>query len=224
MPIEVIDLTTPPGSMVQRCAACGSARTIQFNRGAIETAAAPFTFGSGANLLIKVDGAPSPTSIGFAEGTFTATEARDKLASELSGVVVGAVEDRVIIESASTGDSSSVTIVGGSALAVLGLDRLVPDHGRRPTLGVHDESFADPNAMPLRPCGCGALETLVRTWDTVPSVLHGSMFDRHRRAVNALAHHFVNEGWVHAGVAAAVRSEHSPDTTSLQPDQRLELT
>lgn len=72
-----------------------------------------------------------------------------------------------------------------------------------------ETSPTNPHAIRLPPCAyCGAQETLMRTFDTLPDHVIGSRFDRHRKAVHALAAHLHETGRVHANLGSYVESPH----------------
>jgi hypothetical protein len=127
--------------------------------------------------------------------------------------VTVAAASTVLIESATTGESSAVQFTGGTALTALGKDWESPDPcATRPTLGVGDASRNNKDAITLRRCGCGTYDVLHRTWDVAPRELAGTAFYEHRKAVNFLAAHFKANGWITPGVSAAIGAENATPT------------
>ena len=63
-----------------------------------------------------------------------------------------------------------------------------------------------PDNINLRPCECGAIETLLRTWDT----LADAPPNHHRRAVNALAQLLRERGQSHE----AQKEAHAAETAT----------
>lgn len=156
-------------------------------------------------------------------GTLKAAALEAPLAA-LSGVHIARNEEALVIESTSTGPTSNIELLPSPGRrALLGIDDDWPALGTRPVLGVALGDFANEDAIVLRPCGCGAQETLLRTWDEAPTDLLGTRFDAHRRAVNALAQHFLDQGWVHPAIAATVRTAAPPDIMPLSPGNPIGL-
>jgi hypothetical protein len=60
-------------------------------------------------------------------------------------------------------------------------------------------SAGDPDVIRFPDCDCGAVESMTRTWDTLPRdhPAEGSHFDQHRRFVNTLAQHMKSKGLSH---------------------------
>jgi hypothetical protein len=223
MPLELIDLTSSPGSLVQRCAACGAQHTIRLDRGAAETTQGPFALSAGDALQVSVDG-KAPVAVALGAMT-RAADLRDELSSKLSDATVALNDDAVLIESNSTGPGSRVEIVGGTAQSKLGLGETDwrDAAAGRPILGVSIGQLVNSDAILLRRCGCSAQETLIRTWDEVPSEVRGSSFDLHRRAVNGLAEHFIAQNWIHADASGAIRRDTPPDVTAVRAGERIDL-
>ncbi len=230
MPIKQIDLTTPPGFLMQTCAACGGERRIALDRGAVDTKPGPFNVPVDSTLEVKVDGEATPQTVAFASGSFldfaavTADELRSKLNASLVGAsaVLNLGGAGVTIESADTGAMSMIEIVGGSARAALGF----PPSGVedpcpcRPRLGREVlPGLLNVNIVCFRRCPCGANEMVVRTWDVCDVKYAGSHFYEHRRAANALAVHFKTQGWLEASCAAEINAETTspPDVTAGLP-------
>ncbi len=72
---------------------------------------------------------------------------------------------------------------------------------------------ADPNTIALPPCSkCGAVEALIRTFDSAPEELSA-----HRRKVNALAEHLKASGQVHSDLVDTIAADKrvSPQVGSL---------
>ena len=214
MPIKTIDLTQPPGFLVQVCAACGVEHTITFDRGAAETKVAPFALADGATLEIAVDGA-SATRVTFTGkdakslAAVAAGELRAKLAAVAHLTAVVSSAGTVIVESVTAGPKSRIEITGGTAREPLGFMEGDPCPGR-PVLGYGAAPFENSDVIPLRGCGCGAYEMVNRTWDVAPVELAGTQFYEQRRAVNFLAEHFKAKGWLHPDLVAAIASEKTP--------------
>lgn len=225
MPIKHIDLTTSPGFLIQRCACCDCDHRVNFNRGAAETKQGPFNIPPGSTLELKVDAAAAQV-VTFAPADFpnfaavTAEQLRDKLNAALAGATAALnVEGvSVVIESASTGASSEVEVVGGTAAGPLGLqpNGMNDPCPGRPHLG-HElaPGVKNPNLVCLRRCPCGANEMVVRTWDVCDPKFAGSHFYEHRRAVNALAIHFKAQGWLAPECAADINAETSAPADAL---------
>jgi hypothetical protein len=226
MPIKQIDLTTPPGFLVQTCAACGLERRIALDRGAADTKPAPFNIPVGSTLDVKVDAQPTPQTVTFDAGSFpdftavTASQLRDKLNASLTGAlaVLNLGGAGVTIESVDTGDMSMVEVTGGNARAALGF----PTSGLedpcpcRPRLGREvAPGIRNVNIICFRRCPCGGNEMVVRTWDVCDVKYAGSHFYEHRRAANALAIHFKAQGWLEPSCAAEINAEatNPPDIT-----------
>lgn len=218
MPIKQIDLTTPPGFLIQTCAACGMERQIAFDHGAADIKPGPFNIPVDSTLDVKVDDEATPQTVTFAAGSFpdfaavTAEQLRSKLNASLTGAtaVLNLGGAGITIESGSTGPDSRVEIVGGSARAALG----VPTSGVedpcpcRPRLGREVvPSLHNVNIVCFRRCPCGANEMVVRTWDVCDVKYAGSHFYEHRRAANALAIHFKTQGWLEPSCAAEINAE-----------------
>ena len=236
MPIKRIATNPAPGHMVQVCAVCGAEHTISFDRGAQKSKTGPIALKAGDTLVVRVDAAP-PATVTFAAGDFpsfgsvTAGQLAAKLQAALPGVRATDDAGGLLIESMTTGESSHIEIVGGTARAALGF----PTDGRmdpclsRPVLGI---SFGvgqaqDKNVMALRRCNdCGANECLVRTLDAAPSELAGTFFHEHRRAVNTLAEHCKGRGWSHPHLIEQHAAEVTPpiDIHAALSDQPWELS
>ena len=207
MPIKKISRLPDPGHLIQVCAGCGAEHTISFDRGAQKSKTGPIALTVGDTLIIGVDARP-PSTVTFAAGDFpnfgrvTAGQLAAKLQAALPGMQATDDAGGLLLESATTGETSRIEIIGGTARAALGF----PTDDRRdlclsrPVLGI---SFGvgqaqDKNLMALRRCNdCGANECLVRTLDTAPPELAGTFFHEHRRAVNTLAEHWKGRGWSH---------------------------
>lgn len=71
--------------------------------------------------------------------------------------------------------------------------------------------FADKNVIVFPACAtCGAVENMIRTWDECPAAFLGTVFDKQRRAVNALGQKLRADGLIHASHVAAVNAEPGP--------------
>jgi hypothetical protein len=217
MPIKQIDLTTPPGFLMQACAACGMERRIALDRGAADTKPGPFNVPVDSTLDVKVDGQATSQTVTFGSGSFpdfaavTAEQLRDKLNASLTGAtaVINLGGTGVTIESDDTGSMSMIEIPGGSARAALGFPASGEDPCPcRPRLGREVlPGLLNLNIVCFRRCPCGANEMVVRTWDVCDVKYAGSHFYEHRRAVNALAMHFKTQGWLEASCAAEINAE-----------------
>ena len=219
MPIRSMTVTPAPGAMVQVCAVCGAEHTIAFDRGAQKAKTGAVALQPGDTLVIRVDDA-TPITVTFSAGDFpdfahvTAAELADKL--NAASLPLRARDDHggLLIESATTGSASRIEVVGGTARHALGfpVDGPTDPCVTRPHLGVSvgADQLRDPNVIALRRCNdCGANECLMRTFDVAPTSLSGTHFDRHRKAVNALAEHCKASGWSHPHVA----DEHAAETS-----------
>jgi hypothetical protein len=218
MPIKQIDLTSPPGFLVQTCAVCGMERRIALDRGGVDTKPGPFNIPVGSTLDVKVDGQPTPQTVTFDAGSFpdfasvTAEQLRDKLNASLAGAsaVLNLGGVGVTLESVEVGAMSMIEVAGGTARAALGFPTsgmedpcpCRPRLGREVTPGIRNL-----NIVCFRRCPCGANEMVVRTWDVCDPKYAGSHFYEHRRAVNALAIHFKGQGWLEASCAAEIYAE-----------------
>lgn len=223
MPIKQIDLTTAPGFVIQTCANCPAEHRIRLDRGGVDTKRAPFNIPEGSTLELKVDGEATPQIVTFAPGDFPAFAAVTvaQLITKLNASLVGATAipnlsgEGVSIESDSTGPSSRIEITGGSARAALKFPTDgSPDPGAgRPHLGRElTPGMRNLDIVVLRRCPCGGSEFLVRTWDVCDSRYASTHFYEHRRAVNALAIHLKNQGWIDPACAADFTAETSSPT------------
>ena len=236
MPIKRIATNPAPGHLVHVCAVCGAEHTISFDRGAQKSKTGPIALRVGDTLIVGADVTP-PATVTFAAGDFpnfgsvTAGLLAAKLQAALPGVRATDDAGGLLLESATTGETSRIEIIGGTARAALGFpadDRMDPCLSR-PVLGI---SFGvgqpqDKNVMALRRCNdCGANECLVRTFDAAPPELAGTFFHEHRRAVNALAEHWKRRGWSHPHLVEHHAAEVAPllDTHSALADQPWELS
>ena len=222
MPLESIDLSSAPGHLIQRCAHCNAQNTIRLDRGAVATRPGPFTVKGAGVLKVAVDGGTAQ-ALPLTPGTLTASALVGHL-TPLSNLIVQTTGDGLVLESAAVGAGSTVvleTSPGRGAFVNAPEEWVVS--GGRPVLGTAAGDFVNEDAILLRPCGCGAQESLVRTWDVAPKEVQGSRFDGHRRMVNALAQHFIDQSWVHPSAAATVRTSAPPDIVSLSPGGRLDL-
>lgn len=224
MPIRTVDLTASPGFIVQACANCGFLQRIYINKGATCTKDGPFNVTVDSTLEVKVDGG-APQTVTFAAGSFpnfatvTPAQLRDKLNAALTGVTCRLDEspECVVIESSSTGASSSAEVVGGSARAALGFSTgsNIDVATGRPVLGLSQGGHKNADSILLRRCngcetGAQSHEILNRTWDTSAE---NSARAIHRRVVNALARWLKAQGYTHADLAAEYAAE-----TSEPPD------
>ncbi len=218
MPIKTIDLTIAPGFIVQSCACCNCEHKVSLNRGGIDTTEGPFNIPTGSTLEVKVDGEATPQTVAFAAGSFpdfsavTPAQLRDKLNASLIGAtaVLNLGGDAVTIESNATGDMSKIEIAGGSARAALGIptDGIASPCPCRPVLGKDlGGGVKSKDLICIRRCGCGAQEQLLRTWDICDANYAGTHHYEHRRAANALAIHFKNQGWLEPSLAADINAE-----------------
>lgn len=218
MPIKQIDLTVAPGFIVQSCACCHCEHRVSLDRGGTDTKEGPFNIPVGSTLDVKVDGQATPQAVTFAAGDFpdfsavTAEQLRDKLNDSMVGAtaVLNMDGHAVTIEGNTTGPSSKIEIVGGTARAALGFptDTIAEACPGRPVLGrVIPGGLKAKDIICIRRCTCGAQEQLVRTWDVCDPRYAGSHFYEHRRAVNALAIHFKAQGWIDPAVAADINAE-----------------
>lgn len=220
MPLKQIDLTTSPGFVLQTCAMCGMERKVSLNRGGIDTKPGPFDLPEGSTLELGIDGQPQVITfeaLAFPDFTeVTAEQLRDKLTADLEGAtaVLNVSGTAVSIESDTTGETSRIEVVGGSARAALGIpiSAIDPNPGR-PHLG-HEltPTLTNPNIICLRRCPCGANEMIVRTWDVCDTKFVGSHFYEHRRAANALANYFKAQGWIEEACAETINNEPSNPT------------
>jgi hypothetical protein len=218
MPIKQIDLTTAPGFVIQACANCPAEHRIRLDRGGVDTKRAPFNIPEGSTLELAIDGEASPQVVTFAPGDFpnfaavTVQQLIDKLNATLSGATAtpNLSGEGVSLESDSTGPSSRVDVTGGSARAALKFPTSgPPDPGSgRPHLGRElVPGMRNLDIVVLRRCPCGGTEFLVRTWDVCDPKYAGSHFYEHRRAVNALAVHFKDQGWIDPACADEFAAE-----------------
>jgi len=220
MPIKTIDLTAAPGFIIHTCACCPCEHKVSLDRGGADTKRQPFNIPVDSTLEMKVDGQATPQIVLFETGSFpdfgavTAVQLRDKLNAILVGAtaVLNRGDEAVTIESDSTGAGSSIEIVGGTARAALKFhtDGIADPCPCRPVLG--RELGGGLNAKDLicvRRCACGAQEQLLRTWDVCDPKYAGTHHYEHRRAVNALAVHFKNQGWIDPAVVADINAETS---------------
>lgn len=230
MPIKTIDLTTSPGFIIHTCACCPCEHRINLDRGGADTRREPFSIDLDSTLEVKVDGETTPQTVTFSAGSFpdfaavTAVQLRDKLNTSLVGAtaVLNRGDEAVTIESNTTGPSSRIEIVGGTARAALKFhtDGLADPCSGRPQLGKDlGGGVSNKNLISLRRCACGAQEKFVRTWDVCDPNYAGSHFYEHRRAVNALAAYFKSQGWVDPAVADEIIAETSdpPDVATGLP-------
>jgi len=212
MPIKSMTTTPPPGHMIHVCAACGAEHTISFNRGAQKSKTGLFALHPGNTLIVKVDAA-APTMVTFAAGDFsdfsqvTAAELATKLNASLTGIRASDDLGGLLLESATTGETSRLEITGGTARAALGFatDGRIDPCLSRPVLGISFGSgqMKDTNVLALRRCNdCGANECLIRTFDATPPEHVGTFFHEHRKTVNALAEHCKSRGWSHPDLVA----------------------
>lgn len=227
MPILSIDLSSGDGRITSRCAACGATRDIPLNRASVEAAPGDLSLDAAIEVDVVVDGG-APQRLRLPAGTTTKSALRTKAAADLKGVQVRESETSVVIESATTGPNSTIELVprGGPQ------QRFSPSEARvvrRPELGAVEGNIVNEDAIPLPPCACGAQEFLIRSWDQAPARVQGTRFDQHRRAVNALAQHFIDQDWVHPVLrtggshADKLRRQPPPERLSLTPGQRLEI-
>jgi hypothetical protein len=236
MPIKTIDLTVAPGFIIHTCACCPCEHKVSLNRGGADTKREPYNIPVDSTLDVKVDGQAMPQAVVFGAGSFpdfgavTAVQLRDKLNAVLVGAtaVLNRGDAAVTIESDSTGPTSSIEIVGGTA---------------REALKFHADGIADPcpgravlgrslgaglkakDLICIRRCACGAQEQLLRTWDVCDPKYAGTHHYEHRRAVNALAVYFKAQGWLDPAVAADINAETSdpPDCALGLPGAVLEV-
>lgn len=224
MPILTLDLTTPPGYLIQVCVACGYQQRINLDVGATCTKEAPYVIAVDSTLEVTIDGG-APQTVTFEAGSFpnfnsvSAEQLRDKFNDRLMGVASRLDEspDCVVIESTTTGPSSKVEITGGTARAALGLDASSQDLAHtRPVLGISTGGMKLRDSILLRRCnGCtgepeGTTHEIVkRTWDVGSVTQAGKHSYEHRRATNALARYLKAQGMVHPDLAADYAAETS---------------
>lgn len=218
MPIKTIDLTIAPGFVIQTCACCPCEHKVKLDRGGADTKEGPFGISVASTLDVKVDEQAAPQTVLFAAGSFpdftavTAEQLRDKLNATLAGATaILNIDGRAVtIESNTTGPGSKVEITGGSARAALGfpVDGIADPCPCRPVLGRDlGGGLKSKDMICLRRCACGAQEQFIRTWDVCDPKYAGTHHYEHRRAVNALAAHFKNQGWLDPAVAADITAE-----------------
>ena len=192
-----------PDAIKQECLACGSVHTIPLKQGVSKAKKEPYALAGGDTLEVKIDGQSAPQVLTFAAADFanigkaTAAEVVAKLES-LRGAKADVDGNAVRIVSASSAvGTTSVEVSGGSAREKLGFDGR--PYGARVlgvTIGTGANRHIAPDTIDLPHCpDCGSKECLMRTWDTVPIESAGSLHDKHRRAVNALAQHLRGLGF-----------------------------
>lgn len=227
MPILNIDLSSGDGRIATSCANCGAIREIPLNRASVETAPGDLSLDAAIDVDVVVDGG-APQRLELPAGTTTKSALRTKAAADINGVQVRESATSVVIESATTGPNSSIELVprGGPQRRFSSSESKVV---RRPELGAAEGDLVNDDAIPLPPCACGAQEFLIRSWDQAPARVQGTRFDKHRRAVNALAQHFIDQDWVHPVLrtggshADKLRRQPPPERLPLTPGQRLDI-
>lgn len=200
MPIVEADTTM----LKQACLNCGAGHTIPLKQGYSKSKKETYALADGDTLEVAVDGEATPQSVSFALADFAdisaalASEVVAKLDANLAGatadVDAGAV--RVVSDSTTMG-TTSIEVTGGTARDKLGFDGR--KYGAR-ALGVTKgppglkKTAVDTIDLPHCP-ECGAKESLMRTWDTAPQEVSGSLFAMHRKTVNSLAAHLKGQGY-----------------------------
>lgn len=236
MPLKTIDLTIAPGFVIHTCACCPCEHKVKLDRGGADTKPQPFNIAVDSTLDVKVDGQSTPQTIVFTAGAFpdftsvTAEQLRDKFNAVLVGAtaVLNRGDAAVTIESNTTGPNSTIEITGGSARAALKFptDGLADPCPGRPVLGrVLGGGLNAKDLICIRRCACGAQEQLVRTWDVCDPKYAGTHHYEHRRAVNALAVYFKNQGWLDPAVAEEINAETGdpPDRATGLPGTVLQV-
>ena len=196
MPIQRVDSS----SLEQICAGCGAVHAIPLKQASIKARKGPYDLSPGDTLELEIDGKSeiitfSAQEIAVEAMTLAATAATAAVV-QLATASVDADRDALRIISRSSGFGiSSIRVTGGTARDRLGLD----NREHRPislgvTKGSGDAQRTAVDTIDLPHCPeCGAKECLVRTWDRAPAELADSFLVQHRRAVNALAQHLLDE-------------------------------
>lgn len=200
MPITLIDATT----LLQTCLNCGAEHTIPLKQGYSKSKKEPFALADGDTLDVKVDDETTPQSITFALADFAdvnvalASEVVAKINATLAGAVADVDGGSVrLVSSLQVMGTTSIEVTGGTAMDKLGFDgrksgpRML---GVTKGAGANKRTAVDTIDLPHCP-DCGAKESIVRTWDTVPPGWENTFHGKHRRAVNALAQHLRGQGF-----------------------------
>lgn len=200
MPITIAD----ENEITQTCLNCGAGHLIPLKQGHSKSMKAPFALVDGDTLELKVDEEATPQVITFVLADFADIGAAlaSEVAGKLNAVLAGAAADvdddavRLVSDSVVMG-TTSIEVTGGTARAKLGFNGQKQGPiklGVTKGTGANKQTAVD--TIDLPPCpSCGAMESLVRTWDTTPPGLENSFPAMHRRAVNALAQHLRAQGF-----------------------------
>ena len=200
MPITTAD----DHEITQTCLNCGAGHRMPLRKGHSKSRRGPYVLVDGDTLELKLDGEATHQVVAFANSDFAdignalAPEVAAKINAVLSRGLADIDDDAVRIMSNSVVmGTTSVEVTGGSAKSKLGFigTKIGPLMlGVTKGTGATKQTAVDTIDLPHCP-QCGARESLVRTWDTVPPGFEYSFHAKHRRAVNALAQHLRAQGF-----------------------------
>lgn len=200
MPITIAD----DNEITQTCLNCGAGHRMPLKKGHAKSKKGPYTLVDGDTLEVKVDDEATPQVITFVTADFAdignalASEVATKFNAVLTGGAADTDDDglRLMSNSIVMG-TTSVEVTGGTAQSKLGFasQKAGPlKLGVTKGTGANKQTAVDTIDLPQCP-ECGAKESLVRTWDTLPPGFENSFHGMHRRAVNALAQHLKGQGF-----------------------------
>lgn len=200
MPITIAD----NNEITQTCHNCGAGHRMPLKKGHSKSKKGPFSLADGDTLEVKVDDETTAQAITFTSADFVdiGNALASEVAAKLNAVLLGGAADtdgdavRVMSNSVVMG-TTSVEVTGGTARSKLGIgtEKSGPlKLGVTKGTGASKQTAVDTIDLPACP-DCGAMESLVRTWDTLPPGFENSFHNMHRRAVNALAQHLKGQGF-----------------------------
>ncbi|MCA9629355.1 MAG: hypothetical protein KC766_16890 [Myxococcales bacterium] len=215
MPITIAD----DNEITQTCLNCGAGHRMPLKKGHSKSKKGPYALVDGDTLEVKVDDEVTPQVITFVAADFAdiGNALASEVAAKINAVLTGGAADtdddalRIMSNSVVMG-TTSVEATGGTAKAKLGLGsgKAGPlKLGVTKGTGANKQTAVD--TIDLPPCpDCGAKESLVRTWDTMPPGFEDSFHAKHRRAVNALAQHLKGQGFSDADAKPTHDNEPGP--------------